>query len=53
MPVELAAAGHRTLASDVERPKGIELSGIWDAGDHSILLLYQRIGSGRFHAAEF
>src|SRR6266481_5756308 len=53
MPVELAAAGYRALASHVERRKGIELSGIWDAGDHSILLLHRRVGSSCFHTAEF
>ena len=53
MPVELAATGHRPLAPDVQGRKGIELPGIWDARDQSVLLPHRRIGSGRFHAAEF
>ena len=53
VPVELAAAGHRALAPDVERRERIELPGIGDAGDHPVLLLHRRIGRGRLHAAEF
>ncbi len=51
--VEIAAAGYRPLAADVERGKSIDLAGIRDAGDHAELLRYRRIGSGWFHAAEF
>ena len=53
VPVELAAAGHRPFTPDVERRKRVELSGIRDAGDHSELLLYRRIGRSRLHAAKF
>jgi hypothetical protein len=53
VPVEIAAAGDRPLTSDVERRKGIELSGIGLAGDHPVLLLHRWIGRRRLHAAEF
>jgi hypothetical protein len=53
MPVELAATGHRPLAPDVQRRKRVEVPGIRNTSDHSVLLLYRRIGSGRLRAAEF
>ena len=53
MPVELAPAGDRTLAADVERAERVELAGVRDADDHAVLLLHRGIGGGRLHAAEF
>ena len=53
MPVELAPAGDRALAADVERGERVELAGIRDADDHAELLLHVGIGGGRLHAAEF
>ena len=53
MPVEVAAAGHRALAADVERRERVQLPGVRDADDHAELLLDRRIGCGRLHAAEF
>jgi hypothetical protein len=53
MPVVLAATGHRALAADVERGERIELTDVRLADDHAVLLMHGRIGSGRFHAAEF
>ena len=53
MPVEVAAAGDRALAADVERRERIHLAGIGDADDHAELLLHGGIGGGRLHAAEF
>ena len=53
MPVELAPAGDRALAADVERAERVELAGIRDADDHAELLLHRRVGGGRLHAAEF
>src|SRR5215831_5164466 len=52
MPVELAPAGHRPLAADVERAERIELIAIGDADDHAELLLSGGIGSCRLHAAK-
>ena len=51
--VELAAAGHRTLAPDVKRGEGVELPAIGLADNHPVLLLHRRVGRGRVHAAEF
>src|ERR1700730_3623795 len=53
VPVEIAAAGDRPLASDVEGGERIELTGIGLAGDHPVLLLRRWIGRRRLHAAEF
>ena len=53
MTVELAAAGDRPLATDVERGQRVQLPGIGDAGDHAVLLLNRGIGGSRLHAAEF
>jgi len=53
VPVEVAAAGHGTLASDVEGGEGVELPGIGLARDHPILLLHGGVRGGRLHAAEF
>ena len=53
MTVELAAAGDRPLAADVERGQRVQLPAIGDAGDHAVLLLNRGIGGGRLHAAEF
>jgi len=53
VPVEIAAAGHRALASDVERGQRVELPGIGQARDHPILLLHRRVGRGRLHATVF
>ena len=51
--VEVAAAGYRALASDIERSERIHLSGIRNAHDHAELLLHARIRRRRFHAAIF
>jgi hypothetical protein len=51
--VEFALAGDRTLAADVQGGERVELAGIGLAGDHTVLLLYRRIGGGRLHPAEF
>ena len=53
MPVEVAPAGDRTLAADVERGERIHLAGVRHADDHAELLLHGRIGGRRLHAAEF
>ncbi len=53
MPVEIAAAGDRPLAADVEGGERVELARIGDAGDHPILLLHRGVGGGGLHAAEF
>ena len=53
MPVEIAAAGDRALAADVQRGERVDLPGIRLADRHAELLGDLRIGSGRFHAAEF
>jgi hypothetical protein len=53
VPVEVAAAGHGTLASDVEGGERAELPGIGLARDHPILLLHGGVRGGRLHAAEF
>src|SRR5262245_47889610 len=52
MPVELAPAGDRPLAADVERAERIELVAIGDADDQAELLLSGGIGSRWLHAAE-
>src|SRR5215831_13417035 len=52
MPVELAPAGHRPLAADVERAERIELVAIGDADDQAELLLSSGIGSRWLHASE-
>ena len=51
--VELALAGHRALAADVQGGERVELAGIGLADDHAVLLLHRRVGGGRLHAAEF
>jgi len=51
--IKLAAAGHRSLAADVERSERIELASIGKAGDHPVLLVHRWVRGGRFHAAEF
>jgi hypothetical protein len=53
MPVELALAGDRALAADIQGGEGVELAGIRFAGDHAVLLLRRRIGGGRLHSPEF
>ena len=53
MLVELALAGDRALAADVQRADGIDLAGVGNADDHAELLLHARIGGGRLHPAEF
>jgi hypothetical protein len=53
MPVEVALAGDRALAADVQRRQRVHLARIRDAGDHAILLLDRRIGCRLLHAAEF
>ena len=53
MAVEVALAGDRTLAADVDRRQCIDLACIRDAGDHAVLLRDLRIGSGRLHPSEF
>jgi hypothetical protein len=53
VPVEIAPAGDRTLATDVEGGQGVQLPGVWDAGDHPELLRHGRIGGRRLHAPEF
>ena len=53
MPVEIAAAGDRALAANVERRQRIDLAGVRLADGHAELLQDIRIGGGRLHAAEF
>src|SRR5450759_41946 len=53
MAVEVATAGHRAFASDIESRKCIHLPGIWNANDHAELLMHVGVGSGRFHATKF
>jgi hypothetical protein len=53
VPVEIAAAGHRAFAPDVQGPESIELAGIGLSCDHPILLLHSGVGSRRLHTAEF
>jgi hypothetical protein len=53
VPIEVAAAGHRALASDVERGERAELPGVGLPGNHAVLLLNLRIGNRRLHAPEF
>ena len=51
--IEIAAARHRALAADVQRCQRIDLARIRLADDHAELLMHARIGSRRFHPAEF
>ena len=53
MAVERALAGHRALATNVDRRQRVDLAGIRDAGDHAELLLHARVRRGRLHAAIF
>ena len=53
MLVELAPAGDRALAADVERADGVELAGVRNADDHAELLRHLRFRGGCLHAAEF
>ena len=53
MPVELAPAGHRTLAADIERADAVDLAGIGNADDHAELLLHVGLRRGRLHPAVF
>ena len=53
VPIEVAAAGDRPLAPDVECAECVDLPGIGDAGDHAELLVHRRVGRGGLHAAEF
>ena len=53
MPVEIAAAGDRTLAADIEGGERVDLAGIGNADNHAELLLHGGIGGGWFHAAVF
>jgi hypothetical protein len=53
MSVELALAGHRALAANVEGRKRIHLACIGDAHDHAKLLIHLRVGRGRLHAPKF
>ena len=43
VPVEVAAAGHGSLASEVERGKRIELLAVGQACDHPVLLLHRGV----------
>ena len=52
MPVEVAAAGDRALAPDVQGGERVELAGVRLADDHPELLLDFGIGRRRLHAAE-
>jgi hypothetical protein len=51
--VELASAGDRAFAADVERGQRVQLPTILDTGYHAVLLLDVGIGCGRLHPAEF
>jgi hypothetical protein len=51
--VELALAGDRALAANVQGRERVELAGIGLPRDHAVLLLYIRIGGSRLHAAKF
>jgi len=51
--VEIAAAGDRTLAPDVQGGERVELSGIALARDHPVLLLHSSVRRGGVHPAEF
>jgi len=51
--VELASAGHRALASDIECGERVELARVRPARDHPVLLLHRGVRGGRLHAAEF
>ena len=52
MPVKVALARHRSLATNVEHPQRAHLAGVWNAHGHSELLLNGRVGRGGFHAAK-
>ena len=52
MRVEVAFAGDRALAADVQRFERVELAGVRNADAHAELLLHAGIGDGRLHAAE-
>ena len=43
MPVEIAAAGDRTLAADVQCGERVQLARVGNAGDHPILLVHRRV----------
>src|SRR6516225_8684218 len=50
MSVELAFAGDRAFASDVESCERIDLASVGDADDHAKLLMHVRVRSRHFHA---
>jgi len=52
VPVELAPAGDRALAADIEGGQGIQLPGVRDAGDHAELLRHGWIGGRGLYAPE-
>jgi hypothetical protein len=52
MLVELAPAGDRAFASDIQRADPVDLAGVGNANDHAELLLHLGVGGGRFHPAE-
>ena len=52
MPVEVALAGDRSFAADVEHAERAQLLRVRDADRHAELLLHGRVGGGRLHPAE-
>ena len=52
MPVEVALAGDRALAADVEHAERAHLPGVWNPDGHPELLLHGRVGGGRLHPSE-
>src|SRR5262249_15428380 len=53
MQVEVAATSYGPLAPDVEGSERVHLPSVWNANNHSELLLRGRIRRGRLHASEF
>ena len=52
MTVVISLASNRPLPSDVEGGQRIDLAGLLPGDNHSVLLLYRRVGRGGLHAAE-
>jgi hypothetical protein len=51
--VEIALAGHRALAADIDRGQRVHLVRFGNADDHAELLLHFGIGRGRLHTPVF
>ena len=51
--IEITSTGDGTLAADVERAEGVDLTGIGHSDDHAELLMHRGIGYRALHPAEF